>query len=412
MSKTQMTSAMRALLLGASAVALAGCNPTIMFDTISTGSIFAAPKQAAFQHTLSEQRPVQEAMAELPFEAGKLVEVVQSRYANGLEQTLVFQGDLATRGTNSVTIAMQVPQGSDRKDASKIKFAKPSRSVIAAEMRNALPGLAMRWSNTLHSNAYGPYGYALGRASGNVRCIYGWQHLEGNKQDKFVFWRRESGKPQLSVRLRICRANVSSERLVDLMQNLRINANPDQVRMEANTTWSAGNGAAGLGVASTGNGYVSNQRVAVEPVAEPKPVVARRVVKRKAVAKRVARVRKPIAQPITTATYSAPVPTPEQLANGTLTQTNVVANTQAPAVSAKLPLPPIVAGGAGGGVASGAKTLVPVAAQQVIPAAPQQVTSASALYTSPIAGSAAKKTVRVVGSPSVLAQGVVPLPTQ
>ncbi|MEL7272885.1 MAG: cellulose biosynthesis protein BcsN [Pseudomonadota bacterium] len=392
------TNTMRVLLLSTSAAALAGCSPAGVFDQISTGSIFIKPKQAAFHHTLAEQRPVQEAMAELPFEAGKVVEVVQSRYANGIRQKMVFQGDLETRGTNNLTLAMRVPQQSGRKDAAKISIAKPSRSVIAAEMRKVLPGMAMRWSNTLHTNAYGPYGYALGRASGNVRCIYGWQHLEGTKQDKYALWRKDSGKPQLSVRLRVCRANVSSERLVDLMQNLRINADPETVRVTASTTWSAGEGGAALGVgsSSTGNGYVSDQRVAAEPVQQAQPKVrrAKRVAKRRVVKKRVVKASAP--KPVTSAAavYSPPVPTPDDVAQGTLAKSSGTVLAPENTTTTALPLPPIVAGGTGGGLSSGAK----VAVSQTSKSAPKPVAPS---YKAPVAVET-----------TAMAKPVVPLPAR
>lgn len=256
-----------ALLIIGSSFSLAACNQATMPDMTSTGSVFASTKAPAYQHTLAERRPVQEAFVTLPAAAGQVVEVVEFRYGNGVEQQIVLGGDFDTRGENVARVRLVVNNVWPKPVTGQLKATAPTRLALAREMRKSLSGVTMRTSNELHNNAYGPFGYALGQAGGGVQCIYGWQHLRGNgrKTSDWTIFRSESKKPELSLRLRVCRQGASSQEMVDLMRHIRIDADPARALKPGKVAWnSAPQGDLLLAVPGyQPSGYTS------QPVAEP-----------------------------------------------------------------------------------------------------------------------------------------------
>ncbi|TGD95931.1 cellulose biosynthesis protein BcsN [Methylobacterium nonmethylotrophicum] len=92
---------------------------------------------------------------------------------------------------------------------------KPTEAGIRAELAGAFPGVAMQVVTRSSANAYGPYGLAIGRA-GAMRCLYAWQWipaapvLEGG------------GSTPLSLRLRLCRNDVTFEAMAAAVTQLRL----------------------------------------------------------------------------------------------------------------------------------------------------------------------------------------------
>ena len=283
--KKTMIRSVRQFALIAASFGLVGCNQALVPDMTSTGSIFGPAKNSAFKHTITQKRPLQEAFLHLPPSAGQMLNVTQSYHGNGVEQLIIFEGDFDTRGENAARVRMVTTKLFATKSAENISILPTSARQIRRELARVLPGVRMRISNRLHANAYGPFSYALGRAAGNVNCIYGWQNLNGSANDRWAPLRGKSAKPKLSVRLRVCRTGFSNRQLVDLMRNLRIEADPAQALRPTAVSWNAGT-VTNLTTAMPqyeAGGYVSNQ---LEPVApeyiEPKPkrVQAKRVAKK------------------------------------------------------------------------------------------------------------------------------------
>ena len=295
---------------------MAGCNQAVLPDFSTTGSVFGAAQLSAFKHTLTEKRPVQEAFVVLPNTAGSVFDVTQSRHGNGVEQLIVYQGDELTSGENVAKVQMVTADKVFGKRSENLKVASTSARQIRSEMRRALPGVSMQISNRLHTNAYGPFGYALGKASGNIRCIYGWQNMKGQSSDRWAILQGASAKPTLTMRVRVCRANTPQERLVDIMRHLRVEADPAQVLKPRAVSWNSGSGedlSTALPQYEPG-GYVSDPVDATpiqpEPTfSEPKPRVkkAKRVLRRKSkvVAKAPAAISKPV---VSSKVYSPPLP--------------------------------------------------------------------------------------------------------
>ena len=92
---------------------------------------------------------------------------------------------------------------------------KPTEAGIRAELASAFPGLAMQVVTRPSANAYGPYGLAIGR-KGATRCLYAWQWIG---QAPVL----AGGAPApLSVRLRLCRNDVTFEAMAAAVTQLRL----------------------------------------------------------------------------------------------------------------------------------------------------------------------------------------------
>ncbi|MEM1038946.1 MAG: cellulose biosynthesis protein BcsN [Pseudomonadota bacterium] len=228
------------IALSLACLMLAGCNQSRFPDFTTTGSVFGASKDTAYAHALAERRPVQEAMVVMPLRAGAPLEVIQSRAGNGLKQRIVLKGDAVSAGQNTIDVRMVVKRVWPKPRKNGMKTHGGSLAAIKAQMREALPGVTMRMSNEVNTNAYGPFGYALGRAAGNVRCLFGWQNVAGKGREPWGIFTKVSERPELSVRVRICRADMNSEQLVAVLRRMRIDADPSRLKTEQGVAWRAG----------------------------------------------------------------------------------------------------------------------------------------------------------------------------
>ena len=278
-------------------------------------AIKAPPKQAAYEHVLVEKRSTQDALIALPLGGPSPLEVAQSRYHNGIEQTISYRGEPTVYGENKAVVRMVVPVSKFAQRGDVLKVGTISRNRIISELNTEFPGRRMAISNRLHSNAYGPYGYALSSAShgkNGVRCIYGWQNMLAKKNDRWSLLRGDSERAKLSIRMRVCRSGVSGHQLVDLMHNLRVNADPSVVTRPRQVSWSAGE-RSGIGPVlgtKTMGGYTS-EPIAVDPVSDPAGKIVRKRTVRKKVVKRARAVTPPVQQPVeakTSKVYAPPLP--------------------------------------------------------------------------------------------------------
>ena len=280
-----------ALVICASTV-LAGCNQASLPDMVTTGSVFGATKAPAYDHAIAEKRPVQEAFLKLPSGTGSVIDLTETRYANGVEQLIVYQGDFDTSGENAARVRMVVHNIWPKPTGPTLELARPSTAALRREMRQVLPNVSMRISNELHRNAYGPFGYALGRARGNVTCMYGWQEVQGEGKSAgytLPIFNKPSDKPELSIRLRVCRENARADQMVALMRRIRIEADPSAALQRRSVSWGSNvNNVLPMEMESfDAGGYQSS---AAEPIeddfvapAAPKKKPSKKTVKRKTV---------------------------------------------------------------------------------------------------------------------------------
>jgi hypothetical protein len=151
--------------------------------------------------------PSQGPMIALPPQAGHVVGVVESRDGSKITQTIALAADPSTAGQNQLVVVTKPGAIAPR----------ISSDAIAAEMAKSLPGVTMSIANTLNRNAFGPFGYALGR-TGDQTCLYAWQSVGSSDAAAVSIF--SAARRTLSLRLRLCRSRVSPSALVAVMQGL------------------------------------------------------------------------------------------------------------------------------------------------------------------------------------------------
>ena len=125
-------------------------------------------------------------------------------------QQVIYPNRTTAPGENSLTVE-KGPADLDR-----LRNA-PSRAALAAEMRTALPGIAMSTEQVFRHNAYGPYGVATGSMADGSACVFAWQTIEK--------WPASGGrvKEAGTVRLRYCAPAASRDNLANLLATLSLN---------------------------------------------------------------------------------------------------------------------------------------------------------------------------------------------
>ncbi len=203
-------------------------------DMMATGAIRSAvPEQAL---------PGNAALAELPAGAGMAEAVRERIFGNGAYQDIRMDGP-APHGANVLEVAVQTDANPVRRDLA-VPLNKPSEQGIRAEIQARFPDLRMQIIPKPMENSFGPFGLAIGRYADGTRCLYAWQYIEdfrpsGKGESSFSrladSWSRKSGSPA-SVRLRLCRPDISVDELASYMQGLSVGdpGNIERVRAARN----------------------------------------------------------------------------------------------------------------------------------------------------------------------------------
>lgn len=169
--------------------------------------------------TLSAEVPAVEALV-LPEPGGpRIIGVIETRYANALQQEVMLATEAATPGQNAFSVVFFGPV-EGRTGPENIKNDSfLSDYALAEEMEQALPGIDLRTSTYFVQNRYGPFGYAVGPGQGRDLCLYAWQRIQG-QQRMNVF---AADRGVLSVRLRFCQSGASEAALLRIMYRYTIN---------------------------------------------------------------------------------------------------------------------------------------------------------------------------------------------
>ena len=133
--------------------------------------------------------------------------------AGGVLQETPLDGGAVKRVRDGITIAVPT----DPRGHGPALFGKPYEPAIRAELAAAFPGIAMQVMTRASTDVYGPYGLALGRTEGDVRCLYAWQWID----DTRVIARAELPGP-VGVRVRLCRAGRSFDELAAEVDHLTL----------------------------------------------------------------------------------------------------------------------------------------------------------------------------------------------
>jgi len=255
---------MRFMAIAAFVLSVSGC-ATGIDPTITTGSVKpVAP-------TLIADVAPEYAAAYLPQVAGGIEAVRQSSKPEQVFQTILYLNRGYESGENSLSVSIAPPS------SGKSYYQAPSQREIANEMRTVLPGIAMTIASVPGENLQGPFGYAIGRASGGGSCIFAWQIAEDiSRSDQVGFSRLTSKRYAAKLRLRYCHPSLSEAALVSLMSGLK-------VREVSATTLEMLRFAEGSGVsarpATPSVVVLSSVVVSARPVAQPVKTVAKSAAK-------------------------------------------------------------------------------------------------------------------------------------
>jgi hypothetical protein len=145
-----------------------------------------------------------------------IVKLVSTTYTNAVRQEISLATNARSAGENKITVTLFADEGSDGSDAGlqDIPFTNVNLTEEALE---AWPGSGMAVSPFYVQNAYGPFGYAIGKPANGDTCIYAWQRIEPTL--------RPSGaveRGSIVIRLQLCRQRATEQELVQVMYQLRL----------------------------------------------------------------------------------------------------------------------------------------------------------------------------------------------
>lgn len=213
---------MKLLVMSGLGLALAGCN--------------APARDAAFVARADSVVPVQtfalgqpdapvpsEAMLLLPPEAGGVLRVRERHFRNGTRQEIILAG--GTSGENVLDVSLRT-SGGDNAPRGDLQIGKPSQRGVAAEAQARFPGVKMHAVTRPMSNAFGPFGLAIGRRANGERCVFAWQWIDdlrssANGSRSPLASMLSGGAAPASVRVRMCRTNMTLDEMASFMEELR-----------------------------------------------------------------------------------------------------------------------------------------------------------------------------------------------
>jgi hypothetical protein len=164
-------------------------------------------------------------MAQLPPAAGEQLAVLEAKRDGVLNQEIVLRGDAATTGENKISVAVDI-DGAYPGETDK-RTPKPTEELIAREIDAAFPTIGMNISTTYNRNGFGPFGYAIGHASGGVTCVYAWQWSAGRHEGLLADPEADaafasSATAPTSIRVRLCKAGLGEQEIVALIGNMAV----------------------------------------------------------------------------------------------------------------------------------------------------------------------------------------------
>lgn len=188
------------------ALSLGACSAIDPTDERPTGGIFNPGVWSSHEARMREPAGRAAPVAALPSAAGRVVDVREKRFDDGLSQEIALTAGSGVRGENVIEVAMRdqpvVPPGRPQ-----VRLAPDDDAAIAAEIERRFPGADMRIRDAVLRNAYGPYGIATGRL-GAANCVFVWQRVADLKAALSLA--RVSPYPiETSVRVRLCHAGAS-----------------------------------------------------------------------------------------------------------------------------------------------------------------------------------------------------------
>jgi hypothetical protein len=144
-----------------------------------------------------------------------IVHVVSTTFPNAIRQDISLATRARTAGENKISVIMFAGKGGDGSDAS-LRDVPFTQINLTQEASAAWPGAGMAVSPYYVQNAYGPFGYAIGKPANGDGCIYAWQRIAPTL--------KPSGgvaRGTIVVRLQWCERGASEQQLLDIMYKLQ-----------------------------------------------------------------------------------------------------------------------------------------------------------------------------------------------
>ena len=224
-----------------------------------------------YQYELAEEVPLSRAFMELPTMAGPMIAVREKRYANGIEQIMILESEAAADGENRIEVRVTQPGKSDSRIKNEYLQVRTTRQEqIRSDMKEFVWGIPMEIVGSVEANAYGTYGYALGRSKTGYNCLLGWQNVKGVMKERRLLGFTTTSNTDMSVRLRICRTDLSADQLVSIIRGMRITVDPAALMQEPKMIWR--NDGYNISGSQSGNGTAPGY--VTEGVAMPEGTVA------------------------------------------------------------------------------------------------------------------------------------------
>ncbi|HEV7305437.1 cellulose biosynthesis protein BcsN [Ensifer sp.] len=178
----------------AAATLLAGCNT----------------RQDVGTPTGSAMVPVENALVLPPPGGPAVLNVIERRRTNAIEQDIYLYTSSATPGQNVLRAKFFGPMATnfDQQKSSGYSGFHDNRMML--EARRALPGVSLSLNPYLLQNNYGPFGYAFGRGRSDDACIFAWQQIRQPENRRSPL----KGYGTIQIRLRYCATGASEAELL------------------------------------------------------------------------------------------------------------------------------------------------------------------------------------------------------
>jgi len=240
------------------------------------------------------------AILTLPNGAGPPGQVRERIYPNGARQVVPIGGPAGEPTLNDIEITL-AKRGARRR-AGWVSVGKPSAEGVRSEILSRFPGMRMEIVTRPLFNSLGRFGLAIGRSSSGLRCVFAWQWV-GDLRDadpdrstvkKAMDSLTGRGLPA-SIRVRLCRPDMTLDQLADFLQGLSLTSPQDLRRLLAEIGSQEIDGGGPIAVEGAGASGLAPLSQSLEAALGPAPPPRTIIVARKAPIRRAppARARKP-----------------------------------------------------------------------------------------------------------------------
>jgi hypothetical protein len=164
-----------------------------------------------------------QAMVMPPPAGPAIVSVIERRYDNAVEQEIHLATSAQTPGQNMIRAQFFGTTRPFQMSSNGLTSTPVTEAGINSEIRRAMPTVRMARSQFYVQNNYGPFGYAFGRGPGTDLCMFAWQQIRSptGTISPLANW------GSIQIRVRVCEAGATEQRLLGLMYNFTITETVD-----------------------------------------------------------------------------------------------------------------------------------------------------------------------------------------